>query len=161
MTDAEIRVRALTKETRGGSHKPSPLIRGLVQAVDEFDREPTDEDLRRLAWDYYETVPAVKIVFEARREVKDRRRVGRREFGVRRDVWLDFEDAEIRELWEMRAPDESAPDVDARIAASLSALPGNERRGVTRNAEAVRSRRGTIGAAMTHEEAGKRRHRAS
>lgn len=161
ITDDEIRIHAVTNETHGGTHRPSPLIRGLVKAVDAFEGDPTDDDLRRLAWEYYETVSVVRIVFEARRDVKNRRRDGNQLSGVRKDVWLDFEDAEIRELWEMRDPDEPITDVDARIAASLSALPGNVRRGVTRNAAAIRSRRGTIGATMTHKEAGKRGRRSS
>jgi len=157
-TDDEIRIRALTNETRGGWHKPSPLIRGLVRAVDEFVGDPTDDDLRRLAWDYYETVDIMKKVFEARREIKERHRSWKNNFGVRYDVWLDVEDEAIQELWNERTPNESAQDIDLRIAVSLSSMPCNVRRGVTRNAMAVKSRRCTIGIAMPREEIQRRRN---
>ena len=149
-TDDEIRIRAVMNE-KHGNHAPGPLLHGLVLAVDAFVGEPTDEDLRRLAWDYCETVSIVKAVFEIRREIRARRVSVRPKASTLRE-WLDFEDAEIRELWKERSPTESAKEVDSRIAASLSSMPGNVRRGVTRSAYAVATRRIKIGLVMSRDD---------
>ncbi len=152
VTDDEIRIRAVTHETRSGWHRPSPTIRGLVRAVDEFVGDPTDDDLRRLAWEYYETVDIVKKVFEVRRDIKRHRLAGNSKSFICNNVWLDIEDAAIRELWDMRTLNERVVDIDERIAASLSSMPCNVQRGVVRNALAVKSRRSMIGIVRDREE---------
>lgn len=143
MTDAALRQRALTAPAprSPGGHACDPRLAALIAAVDRFDGNPTEEDIRRLAWKYREIPSRVRLIFETR---ADRRLAAARVGPTRLDAWTDTEIRLIRSMWQDRNG-ESVHEWLQAVASALNRLPGNVARGVTRTPGAVNQQRRDMG----------------
>jgi len=144
MDDRELRIRAMTapKENNDG-RGPSPRLHALIQEVDSLEEDPTPEQIRELAYRYYETPEVVEMIVEARsarEKGKVRPEVHKSSWGV----WLPEELDLLRSMFNERNG-ESLRDLDAEIADALNALPANKKRGIQRTPSAVQKRRKMMG----------------
>jgi hypothetical protein len=144
MDDKELRIRAMTapKEDADG-RGPSPRLHALIQEVDSIEGDPTPEQIRELAYKYYETPEVVEMIVEARsarEKGKARPEIHKSSWGV----WLPEELDLLRSMFNEHKG-ESLRDLDAEIADALNALPANKKRGIQRTPSAVEKRRKVMG----------------
>ena len=143
MTDAELRHRAaLAPRHVGGKNAVNPRIAEIIAAADRIEGQPTNGQVRWLAYAYRETPETVRAIFATR---KDRARARRKEFVYNKPhsngiAWLPEEKDLLRQMWAARNG-ETLDELDARISSALMALPVNEYRKVHRTPGGVRKKR--------------------
>lgn len=134
LSDEALRRRALlhARRRKGSTSEPrNPDLPKLLAAIDALQEEPTEEEMRRLAWEYHETYTVVLTAVEFRLKKLWRRRV--HSGGTK---WLPEEETVLRALWEARG-DEPLVSFDARVTEILNGLPANKRRQVVRTQGSV------------------------
>jgi len=141
MDDKELRIRAMTapKEDADG-RGPSPRLHALIQEVDSIEGDPTPEQIRELAYKYYETPEVVEMIVEAR----SAREKGKARPEIHKSSWLPEELDLLRSMFNKRNGN-SLRDLDAEIADALNELPANKKRGIQRTPSAVEKRRKVMG----------------
>jgi len=146
LTDAELRRRAMIAPRHVGGHSVvNPRIAKIISAADKIKGEPTNGQVRWLAYAYQETPETVRAIFATR---KDRARARRKEFVYNKPhsngiAWLPEEKDLLRQMWAARNG-ETMDELDARISSALMSLPVNEYRKVHRTPGGVRKKRNEI-----------------
>ncbi len=87
LSDDALRVRALVADRKRlgykGGRKPTTHLNELIKAIDALGREPTEDEIRRLAWRFSETYTVVETAVKFRRE---RTRHGAKRLGSKQQV---------------------------------------------------------------------------